>query len=212
MVRSISVNADAQLDAKPDLALVNINLEEQAKKLVDAKAATNKQLRALEAVAKQMGIAPAKIQTTSSSTQPQYRYEPNNKRVFEGYIVSHRIQLQVEKIEIIGELLEKLTSAGIDQIDNVSYTVKDDQAVKEQALIKATQNARRKAEKMVAAAGSSIGKVITISESGASFQPIMAMRAKAAPMMADAAMESAPELPAGGVSVSANVNVTFELK
>lgn len=209
VVRSISVQAHAKVDEKPNLALVNINIQEQAKKLEDAQAATNKQLKALESVAKKFGIGADKIQTMNSSTQPRYRYH-ERKRIFEGYNVSHRIQIKAEEIAKVGELIDALTKGGIDQIDNVSYTVKDEEMVKVRALAKAVEAAKAKAEAMAKAAGASLGDVITINESGAHFAPVMA-RAKGVMMMADAEMEAAPELPAGGVSVNANVNVTFEL-
>jgi uncharacterized protein YggE len=221
-VRSISASGVSERKVAPDEAHVQVNFGATNLKLETAKAEHDKKLRDVMAIAEKAGIDKAQMKTLSSSTQPHYTWE-NSKQNFKGYRVQTLLDITVKKIDAVGGLIEKLSAAGLEtggtqewgNLLNVSYTISDPDAIRDEMLADAIKNARKKAENMAAAAGASIGAVIQINEGGApqfNFpQPMLMARGGMVAMSADAAkMESAP--PVGEQSVNANVTVIFELK
>lgn len=209
--RTITVSAEAETRQAPDRVTLQVGIQEQAKTLAEAQKRTNEQLKALDRVAKDMQIPADKIQTTYSNTNPNYTYK-DNKRVFEGYNVNHQISVILDRPEQLGALMEKLTAAGIDEINNVQYGLKDEQSAKTEALKKAAAGARTKAEQVAGAMGEKLGKLLSLNESGTSYQPIpmpMMRMAKGNAMMA---AEAAPSPPAGGLTINTNVQATFALQ
>ncbi|MES2984876.1 MAG: SIMPL domain-containing protein [Pseudomonadota bacterium] len=218
-VRSITTSGQAERKIAPDQAHVNVNVSALNVKLDAAKAEHDKKLRDVMAIAKKAGIDEAQMKTLNASVQPQYSYD-NNKRSFRGYQVQTALDITVKNIDTVGELIEKLTGAGLENganaewgnLINVSYTIGNPDKIRDDMLVDAIKNARAKAESMAAAAGGSVGSVIQINEGSApQFNfPV--------PMMARAMVASAPMMeksvapPVGEQDVNANVTVIFELK
>ncbi len=222
MVRSITASGTAERKIAPDEAHVQVNFGATNLKLETAKAEHDKKLRDVMVIAEKAGIDKAQMKTLSSSTQPHYSWE-NNKQNFKGYRVQTMIDITVKKIDAVGELIEKLSIAGLEtggtqewgNLLSVNYTISEPEKIRDEMLADAIKNARKKAENMASAAGASIGNVIQINEGGApqfNFpQPMLMARGGVMAMDAQAAkMESAP--PVGEQSVNANVNVVFELR
>ncbi|MFO1243330.1 MAG: SIMPL domain-containing protein [Rickettsiales bacterium] len=211
-VRSITVTGDAEVKKAPDKADVSISVEEENKSLEEARRLTDQQLKSLTRIAKEVGISDKDMQTSYSSIQPVYDYT-DGKQVFRAYSVNHQILITLRDLSKVAVLTEKLLEAKIDNINNVSYGLQNEDASKEEALKLALAKAKSKAQGMTAALGTSLGQVLQINESGVSFQPIPVMMraAKMAPAaMAMDAGASAP--PTGEIAVNANVSVTFALK
>ncbi len=219
-VRSITASGMAERKVAPDEAHVNVTIAATDMKLATAKAGHDKKLRDVMDVAKKAGIEEAQMKTQNSAVQPQYTYD-NSKRTFKGYSVTTNLDITVKKIDAVGGLLEKLSSAGLESGDsaewgnfiNVSYAIANPDKIRDEMLSDAIKNARAKAENMAAAAHASIGDVIQINEGGSpQFNfPVAPMMAMKASKMAFAT-EAAPALPVGEQDVNANVTVIFELK
>lgn len=219
-VHSISVSGMAERKVIPDEAHVNVNIGATAAKVEPAKAEHDRKLRLVMDIAKKAGIDEAQMKTQNSSIQPQYSYE-NNKQVFKGYRVQTALDITVKKTEIIGDLMEKLSGAGLESANSqewgnllsVSYGVSNPDKIRDEMLADAIRNARAKADNMAAAAGGSVGGVIQINEGSApsfNFPMPMLARGMKAEAMGVAAAPMAP--PVGEQAVNANVNVIFELK
>ena len=211
--RTITVSSDAEVRTAPDRVTLQIGIQEEAKTLPEAQKRTNDQLRALDRVAKEMEIPADKMQTVYSSTQPKYGWDQKtNKRLFEGYNVHHQVSILLDKPDRLAALMEKITAAGIDEINNVQYGLQDEQKAKTDALKKAATNARAKAEQVATAMGEKLGKLLSLSDSGTNYQPMpmpMMRMAKAQNLMA---ADAAPNPPAGGITINSNVQATFALQ
>jgi len=218
-VRSITTTGLAERKVVPDEAHVNVNIGASNKVLATAKAEHDKKLAEVISIAKKIGIDEAQIKTDNSSIQPQYSWE-NNKQNFKGYRVQTALDITVKKTELLGDLVDKLSNAGLENgnnpewgnLLNVNYTISNPDKIRDDMLVDAIKNARSKAMNMASAAGGSVGNVIQISEGAApSFNfPRPMMMARAAMASAEAAPAMAP--PAGEQTVNANVTVIFELK
>ncbi len=210
--RTITVTGDANVKKAPDKATISISIEEESEDLAAAKKATDDQLEALYSIAKNAGIAEKDMQTTYSSIQPVYDYN-NGTRSFRSYNVNHQVELTLKQPDKVAALTEKLLAAKIDQINNVTYGLQEEDDAQSEALKKALAKAKTKAQMMASSLGESVDRVLQINESGVSFQPLPIMMRKSmmmsgAPMAEDASV--AP--PTGEIAINANVTVTFSLK
>lgn len=220
-VRSVTASGTAERKVALDEAHVSVTIGATSMKLAEAKAAHDRKLRDVVAIAKKEEINEAQIKTQSSSTQPQYTWE-NNKQNFKGYRVATTLGITVKEIGAVGALLEKLSAAGLEQdnkpewgqLISVSYSISNPDKIRDEMLADAIKNARAKAENMAAAAGASLGNVLQINESGTpQFAPIpMPMMARAMVASDGAMAEKSVAPPVGEQSLNANVTVTFELK
>jgi uncharacterized protein YggE len=220
-VRSITTTGVAERKVVPDEAHVNVNIGASNKVLATAKAENDKKIAEVMAIAKKIGIDDAQIRTDNASIQPQYSWE-NNKQTFKGYRAQTSLDITVKKTELLGDLVDKLSNAGLEagngqewgNLLNVNYAISNPDKIRDEMLVDAIKNARSKATNMAAAAGGSVGNVIQINEGAApSFnfaRPMPMMMARAEMSSADGVAAMAP--PAGEQTVNANVTVIFELK
>ena len=98
-------------------------------------------------------------------------------------------------------------NAGANQISGPSFQLESPDAASDEARLDAMKKARARAELYAKAAGLTVKRILTISESGGYAPQPMVMFARAEKMMAAAPSPVA----AGEVQVAASVTVTFEL-
>ena len=229
-VRTISVSGQANRKLVPDEAHLRVNLNSMLPKMAEAKAAHDEKLKALLEITKAEGIEERKVRTESSMVQPIYEYvntpvtatmpNPQPTRVFRGYRVQTQLDITVVDTAKVGVLMEKITEAGFEKDANtewgnlldLNYQVSEPEKKRDELLGEAITVARAKAERMAAAAGSSVARVQQISEGNVSdYNP------RPVPMMAMAKMsmaeaDGAPVAPpTGEQNLQANVSVVFEL-
>lgn len=227
-VRSISVSGMAERKIVPNEAHLRVNLNSMKMKIAEAKSEHDAKLKKLLAITGDAGIDERKVRTENSSIQPIYDYMNDPKtgqgtRVFKGYRVQTQLDVTVADTTKLGDLMDKITSAGFEDGANtewgnlldLNYQIADPDKQRDELLAEAIGNARAKAERMAEAAGSSLGRVYQINEGSApSFRPPVPMPMMVMAKAADAGgmAESAYAPPAGEQNVQATVNVVFELK
>jgi uncharacterized protein YggE len=160
---------------------------------------------------KAANVAEKDVQTSNFSVQPIYDYGNNSNNQppkVSGYQVSNTVIVTLRKIDSVGDVLDKLVSAGSNQINGVSFSIANPQAALDDARKAAVADALRKANVLTSAAGVKLGAITSISEGGeAPPQPVVMMRAKT--MAADAAPVPVAQ---GEQTVGADVNVVWTIE
>lgn len=211
LVRSISVRGEASEEISPNQAILSGQLVSKAKQLAEAKQQNDKLAERVLAVAKQFEIPKDKVNASNVYISPEYHYE-NNKQLLIGYVVTRQLSITMDKLDIHERVLSTLVENGIDQINGVQFGVSDVEKRSDALRVKAVANAYARADALAKAAGAKLGKVITISIDGASYQPQpMMARAMKAPMGGMAEMSDAPSLP-GLTRLQESISVTYELE
>jgi len=159
---------------------------------------------------KAQGIPEEKIRTAGLSLNPIYAHpapkagqEPEAPRIV-GYRASNTVRVQVDDMERVGAVIDAGITAGANQLNSLSFDLRDDLKFRKQALQLAAQEARSKAEAIAAALNLQLGEVIEVREEGG--QPAYsAERRFAAPAAA-----ATPVQP-GQLQVNAGVTVRFRI-
>jgi uncharacterized protein len=205
----LDISAQGDVKATPDIAIISAGVVTQAPDAATAMASNATKMKVAVAALKKAGVFDKDIQSQSISLQPQYRYAENRPPVITGYQASNTITIRFRDIGSAGAVLDALVGQGINQINGPSLTIDKPEVAMDQARTLALAAARARAELYAKAAGMSVKRIVTISESSRDFsgpQP-MIMRAN----MASAEAASTPIEP-GEQTLSISVNVTFELQ
>ena len=201
---------EATLSVAPDQARISVGVVTIAAKAEDAVAQDAKRtavvLDALKAIVQSKG----QVRTTSYSLTPQYKYVQGESPTITGYQASHTVEVTLNEVEMVGKVIDGSSKAGANHIDRIEFSLKDDHAVRAEALTKAATAARKNAESLAAALGLTVTGVAfaETSETGA-VRPLMAPMAGV--MQMQAKMQPT-QIESGNLDVHASVTVGLEVK
>ncbi|TXL64523.1 DUF541 domain-containing protein [Cerasibacillus terrae] len=141
----ITVFGEGSISVAPNIARIRISIQTENMQLMAAQQENaNKTNQVIESLV-QLGISRENIQTVVYDIHPQYDYI-EEKQVFRGYEVIHGLSVQIENIGETGRVIDTAIKSGANRIEGIDFTVKHPQVIYQQALIKALENAQRKAE------------------------------------------------------------------
>lgn len=156
-MRTIRITGTGQLKLRPDVTVITMNLRGKCPdydKTLEKSASDTELLKnALE----QFGFERRDLKTTDFNVSADYeRYEKNGTyhTRFAGYEYEHALKLEFDSDnERLGKILTALSGCGANPELEISYTVKDREAAKNELLGNAVANAMAKAEVLTRAAG-----------------------------------------------------------
>ncbi len=159
-LRLISVTGEAEIQVKPDLAVMSFGVGVREKSAQEAQEKNAELMTRVVSSLKQSGIPEEDIQTSSFSLYPEYEWieeKPLGRQVLAGYRCSNqvvvRIHLGEEGQALVGDVLDAAVSAGANSVGGITFTLSDPGNLKDEVLAEAVKNAKAKAQVMAKAAG-----------------------------------------------------------
>lgn len=208
----IKVTGSGSANIKPDVAYLNVGvqtIDKDAKKAQDDnRASISKMIDKLKA----MKIKDEDIQTSSYDIRPRYNYN-NNKETLEGYEVENMIRVTVREVEAVGDILDAMSKEGANRSHGISFDVLDREEVYNQALEKAIDDAKNKADVMSKKAEVTLQKPLAIYEGYVPdevYGDDIFVRKEMVSMDADM-MGSSP-IASGELEIKANVTIIYGTK
>jgi uncharacterized protein YggE len=208
---TVTVNGDATVTSPPDEAVIVLTVENDGATAPAAMDATSTQSNQLLAKLKNVGIEDAAIQTSSVTLYPVRTYDPTTgKETLTGYRAQNSVKVTLKDAPTVAKVLAAGVETGVTQVSGPDWRLREDSQAVNDALKQAVAHARVKADTLAAAAGASIGEVISISEGSVQVPvPIYNLRAGAA---TDSGKVSEPSVSSGTLDVTATVTITYSLK
>src|SRR5215471_17463037 len=196
---SITVTGEATVTARPDRAQVDT-----------ADAASNDNRKRADAVLAQLRGAlgaGADIKTASFSISPNYRYpREGGQPTITGYTATNVVRVRTDDLSQVGKLIDISTQSGANVIQQVQFSLKDERAIRTEALKQAAAEARSKAQAIAAALDLRITRILFVDESS----PVVIPRVYQAAAMRTAG--TAPtQLEPGTIDVHATISLTVEI-
>jgi len=204
VVRRITVVGQGAVDTVPDMATVSMGVMTDAKTGAEAMAQNSK---ALEGVLKQLsaaGIEAKDVQTSNLSLSP--RRSSSGQRQIAGFMASNTVTVRVRDLDRLGGVLDAVVQNGANTFHGLQFGLQEPQPAQDAARQDAVADARRKAQLYAAAAGVTLGDVLTISEAASrSASPVM--------MMGDSDMMQSRAVPVaqGEVTVGATITIVYAI-
>ena len=113
------------------------------------------------------GIDAKDIQTASFRVEPRYtRPIEGQAPKIDGYSVTNEVQVLVRDLDKLGDILDRLVTAGANQTAGLNFEVSKAETLLDEARQQAVANALRRAKLYATAAGAEVGEVLTIVEGG----------------------------------------------
>lgn len=203
----ISVSGEGEVTITPDLALVQFGLETTKPTAQAAHQENASIFTKISEALKGLKVDEKDIQTVAFNTSPVYDWT-NNKQELKGYRVEQIIQVKYRKMNEIGVLLDKASQAGANRVDHIQFTTEKMDEYRIQAMEKAMDNARLKADRLAKKAGVSIRGVKEIREGGLISPPIP-YRVGAGMAKDQAAQAPETQVYPGELKIRATVDVTY---
>jgi uncharacterized protein YggE len=205
--RVLTVSGAGEVKGAPDQAQLSTGVVTQATTAAAALASNSRAMTSVFDTLKRAGIAEKNIQTSNFSVSPQYgsTRQGGPQRII-GYQVSNTVTVMVDKLDKVGPALDALVAAGSNQIDGPNFSIADPKPLLAKAREEAVKDATARAQTLAAAAGVTLGPIVSLSEGGgyAPPQPMYRMTMTAAPA-------PPPPVAAGEETVSASVSITWEI-
>jgi hypothetical protein len=213
----VQVSGEGEIKIKPEYVLITTTVFSRAQQAQAAQKNNAKEMARIDKILKQDFKIDAKdIQTSSFQVAPQYEYQ-QNKSVYRGVMVSHMLTIKYRKTDDIGNLLDRLLEGQSQEgfgvrIEGITFGSDQMRSMQAQALEQAVTDARNRATILAKAGGKTLKSVRKISDSqirAGGFQPMREMKMGG---MAATDMASSTAISPGELSVTANVQVEFEIQ
>jgi hypothetical protein len=205
---SIRVSGDAKVTARPDRVQIDIGVTTRAAQSQEAASQNARQVDAVLAALRKATPA-AVVKTISYSLNPTYQYHSNGEEpTITGYSAVNVVQVTLDDLAKIGTVIDSATLAGANHVQGIQFTLRDQDAVRAEALRQAATRARAEAEVLAAALGLKVVRVLSVEENSPRVMPVhITMAAPRA--MASGAVTTPVE--AGTLDVTADVMLTVEV-
>lgn len=207
---TITIQGEGKVTAKPTLALVQFGVVTQAATPAQAQSANTAKMNTVNQAMKELGIAVDDLETSGYNLNPNYDYAKSPMTI-QGYILSQNLSVKVRDFEKVGTVLERGVALGINQVNTVQFTIDEPAELREEARMKALQDAKKKADALADALGVDIVRVVSFSENGWS-DPNPGVMYYARNEAVSAAAPMAPSIQSGTQDVQTSVSVTYEIR
>lgn len=206
----ITVNAKEEVKVVPDMAQVIYGVTTQNEDAAKCQEDNAAKMNQLIAALKELGIEEKSIQTSNYDLNP--RQDWNNNGEIIGYEMTAQVTVSDIPLAQVGDILSKSVSAGVNQVQSVTYLSSEYDARYQEALTKAVAAAQEKAQALADASGSTLGHAVRITEysdnQAARYQNMMRSSMKLESVVDTAGAAMMP----GEISVEANISVEFAIQ
>ncbi len=215
----ISVTGESEVFAVPDTASLSFGAHVEAKTVSGAQEEVTQKINAAINMLKNMGIEDKDIKNIGYDISPHYEYPqiycitapcPSPRQTLTGYDVTQTVSVKIRDTSKVGDILGNLGRLELTNVSGVTFTIDDEDGLREEARKEAIDMAKEKAKKLARELGVSLGDVVSFSESGDYPTPYAYGRG------GDAVMNmAAPEkvsVPVGENKIVSNVTITYEIK
>ncbi len=215
---TITVSATGEVYAKPDLALTTFSVITEAETVDEAMSQNITKMNMIIDSIKNQGVEEKDLKTTSFNIYPRYEWQkdvqippsPQGERVLVGYEIQQSLQVKIRDMEKIGDIIEKATQSGANQVGNLQFTIDKEDELKDQARAQAIEKAKNKAKELASQLGISLIRISNFQESG-TFPGYYGLEKT---ISFDAGEEATPQpqIETGENKIEVTVTITYEIK
>ena len=209
---TINVNGQSTIKAEADEVSVYVGIETTEKTSEESKNANAKISDNVLVVLKTAGIPEGDIETSSYYIYPEYDWS-NNKQELVGYRTSNVLKITTKDFDKVGAIVDSSVDAGATTIQSINFELSQDKQneVKTQAISKATEDAKVKAEATAQGLNAKLGKVKTVTIQDYNYYPFPIYASAEGGAALDVKEVARTAIQPSSLDVSSTVNVVFEI-
>ena len=218
--RTISVSGSAEIKVIPDEVILSVGVETDSKDIAVARTENDARIKAVSQAVQAQGVPATLVKTDFLDLQPRYRDYPTREN-FLGYFARRSVVITIRDVSKFEATLSAVLAAGANYVHGIDFRTTELRKHRDAARRLALAAAREKADAMAAALNATIGDPISIQEGYSGWwspysswwgqryggQVVQNSVQETGGRGADADDALVP----GQISVTASVNVSFEL-
>lgn len=213
-IPTITVSGSGEVRADPDEATVRLGVEAQHEDAARAQDEASRIAGAILDALAELDVPEEAVQTSRLVLHPVYDQGPRpqsrpREPEIVGYRASNVVRVRLDDLTKVGPVIDAAVDAGANRVEGVDFQLRNDLEARQQALRKAVEDARVKAEAMAAALGVGLGSVLDAQEGGVNIVTPRFGGPQA--MMMEARTADTP-VAAGEITVSANVTLRYRIE
>jgi len=201
----INVAGEGKILVTPDQADITVGVSNIGADAATVKKANDAAIDAVIKFLKKQQLPQGDYQTQRVNLGKNY---DTDKKKY-SYVASQTIVIHLKDITKYDALMMGLTDAGVNTIDGVSFKTSKQAQYESEARVKAVADAQKKASDYTAALGQKLGKALQVTDNSQTYYPVY-RTAMLKGAMADS-MESKETLAIGEITITANVNISYQL-
>ena len=208
-VPSLVVSGNAQILTAPDEATVRLGIVRQAAGAQAAQEQANAVAQEIMNGLARLGVAAAEIQTSRLVLAPVYApRSPESREAprIVAYSATNTMSVRLSRLSLVGPVIDAGLKAGANQVEGVQFGLRNETPARQEALKRAVEEARSKAEVMAESLRVSLAEVLEASEGAVSVIPFADSAAQRL-VMPDA---GTPVIP-GQIQIHANVTIKYRI-
>ena len=200
----LDVTGKGMVSVAPDEATITVQVSLVDRDAGKAQVRASKQVDAMLSTIKSFTLKPDSLNASELSLLPEYRWDrATDQQQFIGFRVTRIVSFTIAEIDRLGAALSALANAGATLISSPVMGSSHAQDARDEALVKAVEDARKKLTLLARAAGVSLSRITQISEV-APYSP----RPQPTMMRAEMALDSA----SSNTFVPGNLTFVAEVK
>ncbi len=215
IINTITVSGKGEIMAKPDIATVSFGVVKQGVDVATAQKDSSTKMTAVLEVLKENGVEDKDIKTTSYNIYPKYEYHnfttyPYGRQIIVGYEVSQTVFVKIRDLEKSGSILSGVGSAGATNISGLTFTIDNEDEMKNTARDLAIKEAKDQAKILAKELGVKLVGITSFSENGD--YPIYYGMEKSSAVLGMGGDRAMPAIPTGENTITSQVHITYEIK
>ncbi len=207
----IAVNGTGEVRVSADTAVISLGVNARDKDVLKAQQKVNETIAAIRKALVEKGVKEEHINTDYLNIYALYDYS-NDQEQLAAYNANSTLAIRVTDMDSVGEVIDVCFAAGANTLNGITFSASDTEQAKAQAMQKAVENAKKKAEILAQAAGLTITGIETVTEGEVwSYENNIGnvYRAKGADM-AESEEDAGTVVQSAKLVVSATVSIIFE--
>ena len=163
---SLNLSAYGEVKAAPDMATISFGVVTEAATAAEAMQQNAARMNEVMAALRRAGIEARDVQTSGLNLSAQYDYIQNEPPRLRGYQANNRVTVIINDLTAVGTTADAVVAAGVNQIDGISFGLKDPTAAENRARQLAVRNLQAKAALYSQALGVELGGIRSLTEGG----------------------------------------------
>jgi len=163
----ITVRGTGTISVKPDLTVLNMNLDTRHTEYSKCMKLANKEIEALRDAFEKIGFEHDSLKTTDFRIAAEYKRHKdtsgNYHELFDVWSCRHDLKLEFPlDADRLSEVLTCIAKCETHPKFKVKFSIADKNSICEELLKNATENAKRKAEILCESSGVTLGEIVNI--------------------------------------------------
>lgn len=203
----LTVNGKGVVTVTPDIAYINIGVDTENEDASIAQAENAKLMTSVKNAIMKAGIKEADMKTMNYNIYKSFNYRSDDERE-EVFRVSNSLRVTVRDLDKLGDLIDTAAKSGANQINSIQFTVEDEEAYYQEALVLAMENAKGKADAILGTLNKTAGMPVRISEQ--SYGGSLVRNTGGIAFEESKSMDFATPIEAGDIQVTATLSVEYD--